>query len=305
MTLGSDVSSDRIQDAVTDALRIAVTILPPDVVEALKRSRARETSDLAAAQLDVILENVAIAREDSIPICQDTGVLTFFVEAGAASPFLAEIRSSIASAVIEATERIPLRPNTVDPFTGANPGDNTGRCMPIIDWEIVDGDEIRITVLPKGGGSENMSTLVMLPPDAGPKGIKRAVVEHVVACRGKPCPPTIVGVGIGGGADVAMKLGKKALLREIGSVHPRPEAAQLERELLELINLSGVGPMGLGGETTSLAVHVEYAHRHPASLPLGIVVQCWADRRARVTVTADGTVGVDGAVGADATAEAA
>ena len=299
------MSSDRIQDAVTDALRVAATILPCDVVEALKRARARETSDLAAAQLDAILENVAIAHEDSIPICQDTGVLTFFVEAGAASPFLAKIRGFIASAVIEATERIPLRPNTVDPFTGVNPGDNTGRCMPIIDWEIVDGDEIQITVLPKGGGSENMSTLVMLSPSAGLTGVKRAVVEHVVSCRGKPCPPTIVGIKISGGADVAMKLGKKALLRAIGSANPEPQAAELERELLELINMSGVGPMGLGGETTCLAVHVEYAHRHPASLPLGIAVQCWADRRARVTLKADGTIRVDAAVGAAGTTVAA
>jgi fumarate hydratase subunit alpha len=147
-------------------------------------------------------------------------------------------------------------------------------------------------VLPKGGGSENMSALKMLPPGVGIKGIKRAVVDHIVSCGGKPCPPTILGVGIGGGADIALKLGKRAVLRDIGSRHPESEAAELEQELLELVNMSGVGPMGVGGATTCLAVHVEYAHRHPASLPLGILVQCWADRRAKVRLKADGSVKV-------------
>jgi fumarate hydratase subunit alpha len=282
------VSEANVKRAVADALRIASTILPTDVVDALKAARERETSELGAAQLDAILENVAIAREGSIPMCQDTGLQTFFVEAGAKSPFLGEIRGWIEAAVIDATADIPLRPNTVDPFTGANPGDNTGRFMPFINWEIVDGDEVRITALPKGGGSENMSTVKMLPPGVGLKGIQKAVVEHIVSCQGKPCPPTVVGVGIGGGADIALKLGKKAVLRPIGSAHPNPEVAAYERELLELINMSGVGPMGVGGATTSLAVHVEYANRHPASLPLGILVQCWADRRAHVVVKANG-----------------
>ena len=137
-----------------------------------------------------------------------------------------------------------------------------------------------------------MSTLKMLSPGVGIKGIKKAIVEHIVSCQGKPCPPTILGVGIGGGADIAMKLGKKAVLREIGSRHAVTEVAKLGRELLELLKMTGVGPMGVGGATTCLAVHVEYAHRHPASLPLGILVQCWADRRARVRLNADGTAEV-------------
>jgi fumarate hydratase subunit alpha len=287
------VDEAKIRSALIEGMRIAATRLPLDVVVALRAARERETSPLGSAQLDAILENVNLARDDSIPICQDTGIQTFFVELGVTSPFLGRIKGWIERAVVEATDAIPLRPNTVDPFTGVNPGDNTGRFMPYINWEMTDGDEIRITVLPKGGGSENMSILKMLPPGVRLKGIKRAVVEHVVSCRGKPCPPTIVGVGIGGGADIALKLGKKAILREIGSVHPEPAVAAFERELLELINMSGVGPMGVGGETTSLAVHVEYAYRHPASLPLGILVQCWADRRARLRLAADGTIEVN------------
>ena len=283
----------KIQSALVEAMRIAATQLPSDVVDALRAARERETSTLGAAQLNAILENVSVAREGSIPMCQDTGIQTFFVEVGSDSPFLGQVKDWIDRAVVEATDAIPLRPNTVDPFSGTNPGDNTGRFMPLINWEMIDGDEIRIAVLPKGGGSENMSTVKMLPPGVGLKGIKRAVVEHVVSCRGKPCPPTIVGVGIGGGADIALKLGKKAILREIGSAHPEPAVAAFERELLELINMSGVGPMGLGGRTTSLAVHVEHAHRHPASLPLGILMQCWADRRAHVRLAADGTIEVN------------
>jgi fumarate hydratase subunit alpha len=286
------VQDERVKEQLVAALRRAATVLPGDVVAALERARQGEGSDLAAAQLDAILKNIGIAREGSVPICQDTGVQTFFIEAGVKSPYLERLPGLIEAAVAEATEAVPLRPNTVHPFTGENPGNNLGRFMPYINWDLVPGDDVTIVLLPKGGGSENMSALRMLPPGVGLKGIKKAVVDHVISCGGKPCPPTIVGVGIGGGADIALKLGKRAILREIGTHHPEPEVAALESELLELVNMSGVGPMGVGGSTTSLAVHVEYAYRHPASLPLGILIQCWADRRARIRLRADGTVEV-------------
>ncbi len=286
------MQDERVKEQLVAALGQAATILPGDVVAALKAARRVEASELASAQLDAILRNIEIAREGSVPICQDTGVQTFFVEAGVRSPYLARLPDLIARAVAEATAAVPLRPNTVHPFTGENPGNNLGRFMPYINWELVPGDEVTIVLLPKGGGSENMSTLKMLLPGVGLKGIKKAVVDHVISCGGKPCPPTVVGVGIGGGADIALKLGKRAILRELGSSHPESEVAALESELLELINMSGVGPMGVGGTTTSLAVHVEYAYRHPASLPLGILIQCWADRRARVRLSADGAVEV-------------
>jgi len=286
------LQDERVKGKLVAALRQAATVLPDDVVAALEEARRIERSPVAAAQLDAIMKNIGIAREGSVPICQDTGLQTFFIEAGVKSPYLERLPELIKEAVAEATAEVPLRPNTVHPFTGENPGDNLGRFMPYINWDLVSGDEIRITILPKGGGSENMSTLKMLTPGVGLKGIKKAVVDHVISCGGKPCPPTVVGVGIGGGADIALKLGKRAVLREIGSRHPEPEVAALEAELLELINMSGVGPMGIGGATTSLAVHVEYAYRHPASLPLGILIQCWADRRARVRLLADGRVEV-------------
>lgn len=286
------MTQNELKRALVNALKQAATILPRDVVDALKRAEEKETSNLGKAQLTAILENVAIAREGSIPMCQDTGIQTFFIEAGVNNPHLETLRSTISDAVVEATAAIPLRPNTVHPFTGENPGNNLGRFMPPINWDLVEGDVVTITILPKGGGSENMSTLKMLSPGVGMKGIKKAVIDHVISCEGKPCPPTIIGVGIGGGADIAMKLGKRAVLREIGRRHPEPAVAELEEELLEMLNRTGVGPMGVGGNTTALAVHVEYAHRHPASLPLGILVQCWADRRARVRLAADGTIEV-------------
>lgn len=278
-------------ETLAEALARAATILPEDVVQALREARDREEGP-ARVQLEAILKNVEMAKAGKLPICQDTGTPTFFVRFGLDFPRLDEIFSAIPEAVRKATKNVPLRPNTVHPFTGKNPGDNTGRYIPAVTWEPVPGNSVEIHILPKGGGSENCCALKMLPPGVGLRGIKEAVVEHIVSCGGLPCPPTIVGVGIGGGADLALKLGKIALLRPIKERHPEPEVAALEAELEELINASGVGPMGLGGKTTVLAVHVEYAHRHPASLPVGIVVQCWAHRRATVRIHPDGSVTV-------------
>ena len=284
---------EKLIEGLSEALARAATVLPGDVVAALERARDREEGP-ARVQLEAILKNVGIAREGKVPICQDTGTPTFFVRFGTGFPYLAELMAAIPEAVRKATREVPLRPNTVHPLTGENPGDNTGRHIPHVTWLPVEGDEVEIFLLPKGGGSENCCALKMLPPGVGLKGVKEAVVEHVVACGGKPCPPTIVGVGIGGGADLSLKLGKLALLRPVGERHPEPQVAALEEELEELINASGVGPMGLGGKTTVLAVHVEYAHRHPASLPVGIVVKCWADRRARVLISPSGEITVTG-----------
>ncbi len=281
-----------LQAALVTALKQAATRLPDDVLSALKRAKAAEESSTAVRELETILRNAELARREELPICQDTGIPSFFVTAGTESPYLPIIGEAITEAVRTATKSAPLRPNTVDPITGENPGDNLGRGMPLIDWEIVPGGEISIDILPKGGGSENMSALKILLPGAGIPGIKRAVVEHVAACGGLPCPPTIVGVGIGGGGMETLRLGKRALVRRIGSRHPVPAVAALEAELLELLNEIGVGPMGLGGKTTVLSVHLEYAMRHPASLPVGIVMQCWADRRARVRIFPDGRIEV-------------
>jgi len=276
---------------LVEAIRSAATELPADVIVALEDARAGE-SGVGAVQLDAILENVVQAREDSVPMCQDTGIQTFVVRVGAGFPLLGDLRELIEKAVRLATQDVPLRPNTVDPIHGGNPGDNTGRHIPYILWEVESGNTCKIHLLPKGGGSENCSALRMLSPGAGLKGVKRFVVDHVVACGGKPCPPGIIGVGIGGGADLAMKLAKLSLLRPVGVRHEDEAVANLELEMLSYINESGVGVMGLGGKTTALDVHIEYAHRHPASLPVGLVYQCWADRRKTVSIDAAGHVEV-------------
>ncbi|MEW5937847.1 MAG: fumarate hydratase [Candidatus Thermoplasmatota archaeon] len=282
----------QIADRLVDALRSAATVLPGDVVEALERARSEEESGTARSQLDAILENVRLAREKNVPICQDTGMQTFFVTAGINSQHLRAVLSAIPKAVERSTKEIPLRPNTVSPFTGQNPGNNLGPHMPITKVEIVEGDEIRIDILPKGGGSENISQLWMLTPSEGLKGARRRMLEHVRAAGGKPCPPVVLGIGIGGGADYAMHLGKKALLRPLGQRHPEPSVAALELEILRDINALGIGPMGLGGRTTALDLHIEYTYRHPATFPVGLVVQCWADRRASVIVSGKGEIEV-------------
>ncbi|MEN6368996.1 MAG: fumarate hydratase [Thermotogota bacterium] len=286
------MTQQSIQAALVNALRQAVTHLPTDVSRGLERARAGETSPLAASQLDILLENIATARCTGVPLCQDTGLLLFYVDAGTHSPHLERLRACIESAVAQATMDVPLRPNTVDPFTGTNAGDNLGRGMPWIRWNLVDGDDVVISILPKGGGSDAASRLVILPCDAGPPAIARAVIDHVAACEGKACPPVVIGLGIGGPAEGTLSLATRALLRDLGSRHPDPEIAVLEDEILDLANRIGVGAAGLGGASTCLDVHVEVACRHPACFPLGIVISCWAERRARVVLHADGSAEV-------------
>jgi fumarate hydratase subunit alpha len=281
------MSDDEIVRGIVEVIRKAETVLPEDVVHALEEACARE-SGLARTQLEAILKTIALAKTSKRPMCQDTGVQTFFVQVGLASPFADRIQSLITRGVQRATKEVPLRPNTVDPFTGVNHQDNTGDYVPYITWDVGLGSDIVLTAFPKGGGSENMSKLGMLKPGVGLQGVKEFVVEEMKKAGGNPCPPTVVGVGIGGGADLALKLGKKALLRPVGQRHSEKVIAAMEEELLQRINQSGIGPMGLGGKTTVLDVHIEKAHRHPACLPVGLVVQCWADRRARMILHKDG-----------------
>ena len=277
-------------DALVDAIRLAVTAIPNDTVMALQRAYEEEESEIARFNLENILKAIEIGRKRSIPVCQDTGTLTFFVRAGAESPYLGSMKEAIEEAVRRATLEVPLRPNAVDPLTGGNSGDNTGKGIPIIHWEITEGDGIEIAILPKGGGSENCSALAMLTPSDGWEGLKRFVLARVRTCGGKPCPPLILGIGVGGSADTSLELAKRAILRRIGERHSNPRIAQLEGELLETVNSLGIGPMGMGGKTTALDVKIEVAHRHPASFPVGLVVQCWANRRAFVEIKADGRV---------------
>jgi fumarate hydratase subunit alpha len=225
-------------------------------------------------------------------MCQDTGIPVFFVKLGRCLvPGLEEV---LARAVRRATEEVPLRRNVVDSLTRASTGDNTGVGMPSISYSCGDEDYLEITYMPKGAGSENMSALGMLNPSDGTAGVRRFVVDAIARAEGKPCPPVIVGVGVGGSADACLALAKKALLRPVGSRNPAPGYARLEDELLEQINATGIGPMGLGGRTTALAVHVEQAGCHTASLPVGVNLQCYAARRAMARIHPDGRVCFEG-----------
>ena len=279
---------DDIKSGLIDLIKKAETELPIDVINALENALKVEEG-IAKTQIEAILTNIDLAKKTKRPMCQDTGIQTFFVKIGVDFPQINSLKDLITDAVKKATKEIPLRPNTVDPFTGENHKDNTGNQIPYITWDFIEGSDVFITAFPKGGGSENMSKLGMLKPGVGIEGAKDFIVEEMIKAAGNPCPPTVVGVGIGGGADLSLKLGKKALLRPVGERHKDKEIAAIEKELIKRINDSGIGPMGLGGKTTVLDVHIEKAHRHPASLPVGIAVQCWADRRAQMVIHSDGS----------------
>lgn len=283
------ISKKNIEEILVEAIEQVETQLPKDVIKALKKAKEIEKG-LAKIQLEAILENIKIASKEGIPMCQDTGIITFYIKAGTEFKYLADLRGMLNNAVKRATKEIPLRPNTVNPFTGKNENSNTGKNIPHISWDLVKGSECSIHILPKGGGSENMSALWMLTPGEGFAKAKKLIIEHIINAGGKPCPPTIAGIGIGGGADICINLAKKALLRKIGEFHKDKKVSKMEKELMKLINKTGVGPMGMGGKTTVLDVHIEYAHRHPASFPVGLVLQCWANRRKIIKFTKNGSL---------------
>jgi fumarate hydratase subunit alpha len=279
-----------VENVAFNILKQAVIYLPEDVKQALKKAYAEETSETGKTQLKAILDNIELAEKYQAPICQDTGTIIFYIKAGSEVKGLEKIEEALVNATRRATKEVPLRPNAVNPFTQKNSGDNTGRFIPFLNWEIVPGNSLEITVMTKGGGSENVCVSGMLVPGEGIKGLKRFVVEAVMKAGAKPCPPNILGIAIGGGADISMKLAKKALLRPLSKPNPDPEIAKLEKEILEAVNMTGIGPMGLGGKTTILGVNIEYAYRHPASFPAAVAFNCWAARRASARINADGTV---------------
>lgn len=277
------------KEALKTAIAIAASSLPEDVKRALEAALVAEESEIAKKQLETMLENVKVASERHIPLCQDTGLVHFLFRVGARFPLVTRLRELAEAAVREATVEVPLRPNAVDPFTGVNSGDNTGDLVPIVDVFVEKGSTLEATVVLRGGGSDNWTTLYLLPPSSTVEDVKRLVVSRAVEAGGAPCPPFVVGVGLGGTPELAVKLSKLATIRPILKTHTRPAASLLEHELLELINETGIGPMGLGGKTTALAVNVEYAYRHTASFPVAVSFQCWAVRKASVLIRPDGT----------------
>lgn len=278
--MSNPIDHDTVVSAVVDILREAETILPHDVVDSIKKAASKETSPVAKEQLEAILKNIEIAGTRKVPICQDTGILIFFVELGREAIIECNLEDAILEGVRKATESIPLRPNAVDPISRSNSGNNIGTGIPDIKYELVEGKSIKITVAPKGAGSENMSAIKMLNPTEK-DNIRNFVLETVLNAGGKPCPPIVVGVGIGGSFDKAARLAKSSLLEMMDDMNRE------ELDLLNDINSLGIGPMGLGGKTTALAVHIKEAHCHTASLPVAVNIQCWANRHASVILGGD------------------
>lgn len=282
---------EQLSDWVAELYIKALKDMPPDVRLALAQAAAREQVAVGRTILNAINRNIAVADEENLLVCQDTGTPVYLVRAGEHAPINpVAIERAIRKGTEKATVTHPLRSNVVSPITRRNAQTNTGYRVPVIHWEFEEGSaDVEILVVPKGSGSENMSYFRMLLPAEGLDGIKRFVVESVVGSGGNPCPPVIVGVGIGGSADLCMLLAKKAIARPCGSHNADPEVAGLEDELLNLINASGLGPMGLGGQATALAVQVEHAATHISQNPVAVNIQCWAARRGRLTVHPDGT----------------
>ncbi len=283
------VKYDDIVNAVKEMIVYSTTHLSDDMLQALKKAYAEEKSEVSKAVLAQLLENAEIAANESKPLCQDTGLAIFFVKIGE------EVKiegGTIKRAIYEGTEKGYkegyLRASTCDCFTRANLKDKVGYNLPpIIYFDIVEGDKIEIEYAAKGGGSENVSRATVLAPAQGKEGIKEFVKKVISDAGPNPCPPLVVGVGIGGSFDMAAVMSKHALFRDIGSVNPDPEMASFEEELKEELNRLGIGAMGMGGTQTVLAVHIEtFEDRmcHIASLPVSVNVQCHSSRHSHITI---------------------
>ncbi len=278
-----EIDAQRISEAVKELCIEANCVLGEDVISAIENALKKEESKIGKEILKLLIENVNVARAEKIPICQDTGVAVVFVELGSDVRIVnGDLREAINDGVKRGYTEGYLRKSMVkSPIDRVNTGDNTPA---IIHFDIVKGENLKITVLPKGGGSENMSQLKMLAPSDGVEGVKKFVVETVKKAGSNPCPPIIVGVGIGGNFEYAPLLAKKALLRPVGEHNPDPQIAKLEEELLEEINKTGIGPQGLGGRVTALALNIETYPCHITALPVAVNIECHAHRHREVVL---------------------
>ncbi|MBE9512539.1 MAG: fumarate hydratase [Chloroflexi bacterium] len=279
-----EVEAKEITRTVSRLFQEACHYLPEDVLNAIKRARETEESSIGREVLDRILENADISAREKIPLCQDTGTAVVFLELGQDACIVGgDLGSAINEGVRQGYTEGYLRKSMVSqPCTARiNTKDNTPA---IIYTDIVPGDKLKIIALPKGGGAENMARLAMLSPAQGRQGVTDFVVNTVDRAGSNPCPPVIVGVGIGGTAEKTFMLAKRALLRKVGEPNPEAEVAELEREILKRVNNLGIGPMGYGGRATALAVHIEVFPTHTTSLPVAVNLQCWCARHKEATI---------------------
>lgn len=274
------IQASEIHDRLVDAISTASRVLRPGVYDMLKRGMEEESSPSAKEVLRQLVENADYACASGLPLCQDTGMAVFFVEMGEDVRIEnGSLHDILNNATIEAYEKAYLRKSMCHPITRKNTGNNTPA---IIHVDLVKGDSLTINFMAKGGGSENMSLCANVTPALGWKGIKEFVVRRMAEAGPNPCPPVVLGVGVGGSFDYAPVLAKKALFRPLGDANPDPEIAAMEQEILDAVNALGIGPMGLGGKTTCLAVKINMHPCHIASLPVAVNMQCHSVRRQEV-----------------------
>ncbi len=272
-----NIKAEDITRVVAAAAIKANTLLPPDIYQALSKSKEKESLPRAKQILEVLLENADLARKEGIALCQDTGLVVVNIIIGQDVHIEGDLIKAVNQGIREGYSQGHFRASVVrHPLVRDNTGDNTPA---IVHVELVPGDTLRLTVFPKGAGSENMGRMTMLNPGAGEQGIVDFVVETVEIAGGSPCPPLVVGVGVGGNLETAPYLAKKALMRPLGIPGSLPD---LEDKLLDYINQTGIGPQGLGGNTTALGVNLEVSPTHIASLPIAVNLGCHSTRRCTV-----------------------
>ncbi len=279
-----EISTGEITETIAELCRKANFELPDDFVAALRRAATREVSSRGLRTLQMLDRNQEVARAEQAPTCQDTGFVIVFVELGLDARIIGgELEEAIQKGVGLGYQVNYLRASIVDDplFNRPNTGNNTPA---VIHLELIPGDQLHLSLMVKGGGSENSTKLYMLTPAHGREGVKKAVVEAVVAAGPNACPPLVVCIGVGGTADKAMSIAKKAGLRPVGQPHPDERIAAFEQEILEAVNATGIGPQGYGGRITALAVHIETYPTHIASLPVAVNLQCHAVRRASAVI---------------------
>lgn len=273
-----EIDTEVIVKSVKDMVGEACFTLADGVMDALKAAEKGEAVSASSFALGAIIENARIASENYIPVCQDTGMAVIFAKIGVDVHFNGDFNEAVNEGVRQGYKENNCRSSVLDPLTRKNTSDNTPA---IIHVTLCPGDKVELTFLPKGFGSENMSKLYMLTPAAGKEGVMDKIVEAVTSAGANPCPPIIVGVGIGGTADYAMQIAKEALLREFGTPSQRQDVAEMEQAVLKRINESGIGVQGFGGVNTALEVRIETYPTHIAALPVGVAIQCNAHRKAR------------------------
>jgi fumarate hydratase subunit alpha len=284
------IRASTIRDVARELYQRAITNVPKDVLDCLRKALEQESSERARKILETCLRSAELARQNRMVVCQDTGLPVFFIRYGMRTPVSGDIRSAVAQAVSELTTAIPLRPMAVHPLTRDRPIAGVGKGVPIVRFEVEpELDYIEITALPKGAGCGYWSSAKMMPylRNEYVKYLREFVVDCVLVTEGQACPPYVVGIGLGGTLEEASLLAERATLRPLNQQNPESELAAMEEEFLVAINSTGIGPMGLGGDTTALRVNIEYAYTHTPWNPIAVDIQCWPNRKSSARIHDD------------------